>query len=180
MVKPINLGRGFTLVEILVVILIVSIMSGIVIASLPGFTRGADFETETRRVKALLELIREEALMQSTEYGFKLDTDGAGRLNGYSFHVYDELNQAWVQFEEPPFRARELDEGIEARLDIEGEPFSLDEEDDEATPSVMILSSGELTPFSLSIFQGRDLSRTLVSDGYGDLIWEDEQDEAQR
>ena len=47
---------GFTLIEILVVLLIVSIMSGLVIANMPSMTRTADFETEVKRLQLVLEL----------------------------------------------------------------------------------------------------------------------------
>jgi hypothetical protein len=42
---------------------------------------------------------------------------------------------------------------------------------------VLLLSSGEMTPFELTIARGREQFRTLVSDGYGELQWQDELDE---
>ena len=59
-------ATGFTLIEILVVLLIVSIMSGVVIANLPSLTRSADFDAEVKRLQIVMELAREEALSSTT------------------------------------------------------------------------------------------------------------------
>ena len=157
---------GFTLVEILVVLLIVSIMSGIVIANMPALTRSGDFEAEAKRLQVVMELAREEALMQSSEFGFRLDRGSTGAYSAYSFTIYDDEAQSWSVYDVPPLQHHELPEGIEMQLVIEGEGFRVDEEEDEGLPPVMLLSSGETTPFDLTIFVGRDDSVTLTSDGY--------------
>ena len=158
---------GFTLIEILVVLLIVSIMSGVVIANLPGMAQTSDFDSEVKRLNLLLELARDEALMQSSEIGFRPDRDNFGDLTGYSFFVYDELNQRWDSFEHGPLKARRLEDGIQLQLLVEGDTntFSLDEEE-ENVPPVMLLSSGETTPFDLVVYREPDLSATLRADGY--------------
>lgn len=161
-----NPSTGFTLIEILVVLLIVSIMSGVVIANLPALTRTADFESEAKRLQLVLELAREEALMQSSEFGFRIDRNSDGDLGAYSFLIYDDLNQSWSDYTVPPLQSHELPEGIQMVLDVEGEGFQLDDSEDEGLPPVMLLSSGETTPFDLTIFQGRELSVTLRADGY--------------
>ncbi len=158
--------RGFTLIEILVVLLIVSIMSGVVVVNLPNFADSSDFNEEVKRVNVLLELARDEALMQSSELGFQLDRDRSGQFTGYSFYIYDDLNQTWNGFDRAPFKSRTLDDGIRLQLLIEGEnQFRLDDEEEDLPP-VMLLSSGETTPFDLIIYREPDLSVTLRSDGY--------------
>jgi len=163
-------SSGFTLIEILVVLMIVSIMSGVVIANMPSLTRSSDFEAEVKRLQVVMELAREEALMQSSEFGFRLDRGVEDRLSAYSFAIYDDINQSWINYAVPPLQPRAMPEGIEMSLAIEGEGFRLqgdgDDETDTGLPPVMLLSSGETTPFELTIFQGRDQSVTLRSDGY--------------
>jgi general secretion pathway protein H len=161
-----NRNSGFTLIEVLVVLLIVSIMSGVLIASLPGLTRSADFETEAKRLQLVLELAREEALMQSSEFGFRVQRNSAGDLAGYSFYIYDDLNQTWTDYAVPPLQRHDLPEGMKLILDVEGEGFQLDDSDEEGLPPVMLLSSGETTPFDLTISEGQELFVTLRADGY--------------
>ena len=86
-----NQAPGFTLVEILVVLIIVSVMSGIVVTSLPSSFQNSDFDEESLRLKTVIELIREESLTRASEYGLKTDKDN------YSFFVYNEIEQNWTQ-----------------------------------------------------------------------------------
>lgn len=168
---------GFTLIEILVVLFIVSIMTGIVVANLPQFARTGDYDLEARRLKVLIEMARDDALLQADEYGFRPEPDG------YRFFVYNDLEQAWSEIDTRPFQPRQLEDGMELLLEVEDSPIAIGgEEDEEAVsaeaPPVLLLSSGETTPFRLTLaMDDEGWSRTLVADGYGELTWADERDE---
>jgi general secretion pathway protein H len=157
--------RGFTLIEILVVLFIVSIMTGIAVVNLPQFTQTRDFDTEADRLKVVLEMLRDEALVQANEYGFKPET------NGYQFFIYDDLQQNWVILEERPFIERELQGKVRLSLTVEGDELNLGEEGE--APPVLILSSGEISPFELEIQSEIDheIVRILECDGYGAISW---------
>ena len=155
------------------VLLIVSIMSGIVISRMPAVVGGVDFDTEANRLKTLLDLAREEAQIQSMEMGFN-STD-----EGYAFYVYDEYESNWVTFEQAPFQARVLPDGLDLRLHVAGDSPGLsnagsegDEEDAGITP-LLILSSGEVQPFSLTLSYEREQAATLNCDGYGEIEWDE-------
>ncbi|MEX2490106.1 MAG: type II secretion system minor pseudopilin GspH [Pseudomonadales bacterium] len=156
---------GFTLIEILVVLFIVSIMSGIVVANMPSFTQTRDFDAEARRVKVLLEMARDEAVIQASEYGFRPENQG------YRFYRYDELEQRWEPVDQRPFQQYSLPDNIRLTLNVEGEDFQITEDE---SPPVLILSSGEITPFDLTIRSGGETSMTLVSDGFAELSWQDD------
>jgi|TARA_B110000438_G_scaffold293134_1_gene332497 general secretion pathway protein H len=171
-----NQAPGFTLVEILVVLIIVSVMSGIVVTSLPSSFQNSDFDEESLRLKTVIELIREESLTRASEYGLKTDKDN------YSFFVYNEIEQNWTQLNTKPYAEHKLGYGILLKTSIEDNELILtDEEDEESSvpnaPRILLLSSGEMTPFEITIALGRDKTRTLVSDGYSELAWQDELDE---
>lgn len=159
---------GFTLIEILVVLFIVSIMTGIALVNLPRFTQTGNFDTEAQRLKVVLEMLREEALVQANEFGFKPEA------SGYHFYIYDELQLSWVRLEERPFAERDMKGEVNLSLTVEGDELKLGEGDE--APPVLILSSGEITPFELEIRSEIDhkLVRTLESDGYGAISWKDE------
>ena len=171
-----NQAPGFTLVEILVVLIIVSVMSGIVVTSLPSSFQNSDFDEESLRLKTVIELIREESLTRASEYGLKTDKDN------YSFFVYNEIEQNWTQLNTKPYAEHKVGYGILLKTSIEDNELILtDEEDEESSvpnaPRILLLSSGEMTPFEITIALGRDKTRTLVSDGYSELTWQDELDE---
>lgn len=165
-------ARGFTLVEILVVLLIISVMVGVVIARFPSFTQDEEFLRESERIRLVMELLRDEAVIASTEYAFEPDKDT------YTFHVYNEFEQGWIESTQAPFREYTLPEGLELVLRVEDTGFSLTPEDEETEPPVLVMSSGEVTPFELYVIRSTDRAeRVLRADGYSRLVWEGEDEE---
>ncbi|XOV88672.1 MAG: type II secretion system minor pseudopilin GspH [Pseudomonadota bacterium] len=165
---------AFTLIEILVVMFIVSVMTGLAITNLPGFVRSGDLDLESARLATLLEMAREEALQGAEEYGFRAEP------TGYAFLLFDDLTGEWQELQTRPFQPRQLSEGIRIRLRVEDNNLSLlalDENSDdgaERDPPVLLLSSGETTPFELTLTEASgETERTLVADGFNRLHWRD-------
>ena len=157
--------KGFTLIEILVVLLIVTILASVTIARLPTFSRNADFETETRRLQLLFNMARQESILDSTEFGFRLTDDG------YKFLKFDDGSQSWKDAESP-FQVRSLPDELRLVIEADSKGFSFLGEN---LPPILILSSGENTPFRL-ILQSKlqRASRTLMSEGYGEFVWDEQ------
>jgi general secretion pathway protein H len=142
---------GFSLIELLVVIVILAIMASMVLISM-GTLRSEDTtEREARRLVALLELVAEEALIQGRDYGVEFFADG------YRFLSWDPDTRLWsVVDDEALLRRRELPPELSVVLAIDGREVVVDAEDlrrnrpqDELVPQVAVFSSGELTPFEL-------------------------------
>lgn len=153
---------GFSLLELLVVVVIIGLFAGAAVLSMGVLGNDRDIEREAFRLRSLMNLLREEALMQSRDFGI-LFTD-----NSYRFYAYDYQQLRWVvPVGEGLFVEHELDEPLNIDLRVEDRDLVLDagfqaardddedEEDDDPEPQVMVLSSGEMTPFEADIF--RDL-----------------------
>lgn len=144
-------AAGFSLLELLVVIVILAIMVGMTVLSL-GTLRAEDpAETEANRLRALLALVAEEALIQGRDLGVQFFPDG------YRFLSWDPDAALWsVIDDEAALRRRTLPEGLRVVLAVEGREVLIDDEEsgrnrrqDELLPHVGVFSSGELTPFEL-------------------------------
>jgi general secretion pathway protein H len=158
--------KGFTLIEILVVLLIISVLAGITVTRFPSLIQTVDLDEESRRLELLFGMARNQALLDSIEYGFQLTRDG------YEFVRYDDAEQNW-QTAEPPLHQRTLPEGIRLTLKAAKQKFLGDGEN---LPPVLILSSGESTPFDLVVESRPDGAlRTLTIDGYGDYSWSEDE-----
>ena len=186
--------RGFTLIEILIVLFVISVMTGLVVVTLPGFVQSNNLEREAERLKLVLEIAVEEAQVQSRELAIQPARDQ------YRFYVYDELNQRWYEMNSPPLALHRLPDDVDLNFSVESKPFTLsldnsseltDDEDSESSskgnlkgkkrpPPILFLSSGETTLFTLTLISVHGGSRTLETDGFGSFKWLGQGDEPDR
>ena len=137
---------GFTLLELLVVIVIVSILFTFTTLAIRGTSPEEMLQTEARRLDQLLQLALEEALLKGREYGIEFSP------NSYRFLVYAE--NTWLPLEQDRLlRERQLPENMEFELEIEqidvvidDDGEDRDDDEDRPRPQVFLLSSGEITP----------------------------------
>jgi general secretion pathway protein H len=146
--------RGFTLIEILVVLLIIGIM--IAGAALTvGVAHGdRDLEQERDRIMAMSGYLRDQATLQNREYGIRCFQ------GGYEFLVFEPRSGLWQRdVRDDTLRARQLPAGIELTVAVEGRKVVLplqDAKPDELTPQVLLYSTGELNLFELTLRRGAD------------------------
>lgn len=145
-------SRGFTLLEVLVVVAIIGIVLAMATLNVGGDRRGDALREESRRFAALIQLADEQAILRSEEWGVRLDAEG------YGFLVLD--GEQWVPVGDPVFRERRFDEGTRVDLELEGRPLVLPGDESDAReeeekqdgavperPEILLLSSGEMSPF---------------------------------
>ena len=154
-------SNGFSLIEILVVIVIIGIVSGIALMSLGILGDDRQLQTEARRLTSLVEVAQDEAMMQGREFGVEFMNDS------YRFVEYDPFINQWGELiGDEMLRLRELPDDVEFILMLEGQRVLLEndparfEDPEEAadrdltetySPHVYIFSSGDITPFDLEI-----------------------------
>jgi general secretion pathway protein H len=160
--------RGFTLIEILVVILIIGIMVAGTVLSV-GIAHGdRELENERDRLLALASYVREQGAMQNREFGMRCFQ------GGYEFLAYDPRQNHWVRVEdEPTMRARKLPQGIALYVKVEGRPIVLPMQDvlpDELAPQVMLLSSGELNLFEITLHREPAGGAVRIAPAAGDVL----------
>lgn len=147
-------NRGFTLIEVLVVLMIIGVIVGL--ASLAfGDNRAEELQREAQRLQAVLTLATEEAIVKSRELGVRVDA------NGYRFFVLDD-NQAWLPLEhDREFAARQLPQPLELTLltDARAIQASRSDKDGKDSPQLYFFTTGELYPAFELLLQHPDLDR---------------------
>jgi len=156
-----NRQAGFSLLEIMVVVVIVGIVVSVASLSLGLLGSDRELKTEAVRFMALAEVAQDEATLQSREFGIELMT------SGYRFVEYDPLAGQWADIPgDDTLRLRALPEDVEFELYLEDKRIVLNNDpaefDDPKTmrlttkkysPHLMIFSSGDATPFELRILR---------------------------
>jgi len=133
--------NGFTLIEIIVVMVIISIILTFTTLSIGDGGLSQKLEQEAQRLASLLTMASQEAIMQSKEMGISFENDR------YHFYVLQE--QEWQQLTNDIFRPRKLPSGIQLELNLEDQPIILNDEIKKNGPQLLLLSSGEFTPFEI-------------------------------
>lgn len=174
-------SRGFTLVELLVVLVILGSLVGLAVLSTGIAGTSRELRSEAERLAGLIGVLVEEAVLDNREYGLRLER------GSYQVVSFDEGTATWVA------KSRSehvLPEWAQLSYELDGEPLRLagpggssevssdnrdEEEKEEAEkaaaarqPQLLILSSGELSPFRLQLEERRKdgVRLQLASDGF--------------
>ncbi len=160
---------GFSLLELLVVIVIISILITFSTLAIRGTSPQELIQTEAQRLDRIVQLALEEAILKGEEYGIEF------LPNGYRFLRYSE--DAWQPMSEDKLlRQRDLPPGMGIELEIENIAVIIDETSDDEDenkkkkfkPQVFLLSSGEISPeFKVHLVMP-GVSTSYIVSGYVD------------
>ncbi len=171
---------GFTLIELMVVIVILGSLVGLVVFSMGSSSSSREIRDEAQRLATLISLMADEAVLDSREYGLLI------RQDGYRVMHYDEADARWRDAGDS--KAHHPPEWMRLELELDGTPLKLvapvKGEDDPAglsddrdrerrraprvQPQLLVLSSGELSPFTLTLSDQRPGGTRwkVTSDGF--------------
>ncbi len=161
--------NGFTLIELLTVITIIGIISAISIFAINTTNKNDDLTVSTTRLISLMELSREEAIMQGRDFGIEFIEDG------YHFLEYIPMLESWIELQNDYlFKKRKFPNQLQYELIIENKKIQIQNKKINSSdkmlnklqvdkiPHILILSSGEISPFNL-ILSSDDDSRVKIS-----------------
>jgi general secretion pathway protein H len=162
-----SLARGFTLIEILVVVVIIAMISVGAILAIGTTGQDRELDRESTRLLDLMKYAREQAELQTREFGLRCAP------GSYEFVTFDGRKGIWRRVDEDEaLRERTLPEGLSVGLVIEGREVVLrrDTKIEDLTPQVMVFSNGDLTSFELSLVREGGGSRRITSDESGRIL----------
>lgn len=147
--------RGFTLIEVLVVLVLIGIITALAVARIGMQDDRA--EQAAQRLAGVLEIASRRAVIEARELGLVFDSEG------YRFVALGDDGWQSDELNDQALGSRSLDSDL--RLEIEreelpgsrrpGEDTGDTDDGSDTEPQVLILSSGEITPFR-AVIQPRD------------------------
>jgi len=158
-------SKGFTLIEILVVLVIMAVVISLAVLSFGTTGRDAQLDEESRRIQGLVDILHERALLEGRDFGLRIEPAG------YGFAVYSPDRDLWLPLtDEREFRHRDLPKGVTFQLELDSVTVVLKPVDQGLSsgnapppPQVAIAASGEGTPFRLTLLRDATQARAAVS-----------------
>ena len=156
--------RGFTLIEVLVVVVIITILMSVIVAGFVGADKEQSFRGFAERMALRVEMARDRAIQTNHEWGVFVEPEGI------RFAEFDPVTGEWLERVERPFRIEQTDDDFRYSVKVEAYPGQDDlaTNDDEDLPAIVLFSSGEITPFTLSIepYTWQTTPWLISSDGF--------------
>lgn len=146
---------GFSLLELMVVMLIAGILVTLAVLSFNLGGQQSRVEEEVQRIRGVLELAQEQAILNHLELGLRF------RRDAYSFLRLQDGK--WVEMEDDrQFREHRLPDGMHFYVEVKDGSLPLADAKGATEAMVYVLSSGEVSPFEVTI-EADDGSRYMLS-----------------
>jgi general secretion pathway protein H len=130
-------GEGFTLIEILVVLFIISIVTTVALLSISR-NENRQLETFTNELTQMLTLAEEQAMLQPTVMGL------AFKSSSLQFSRYES---SWEPWQGASLGKRKVPDNIELKLEVANQKIDAANK----TPQIIISTNGDVTPFTIYI-----------------------------
>ncbi|MGB0360361.1 MAG: prepilin-type N-terminal cleavage/methylation domain-containing protein [Endozoicomonas sp.] len=157
-------SKGFTLIEILVVIVIIGVLLGITLLSPITRSFHSVMQAESSKLQSLFSQARDRAMLDNLHYGFSV-VDGSE----YIWWVLPAETHDWVKLDDVPFKPHQMPDNLSLHI----EPFEylnpLESSDDK--PAIVFYRDYQITPFLLKILpkERKHLPVLLGTDGLSDI-----------
>ncbi len=153
--------RGFTLLELLVVITLFGFVLGIAMLNVGG-NEARELRLFARQVHAVMQYAAEEAELQSIQIGLQVSD------STLQFVYFDDLEESWEPMENKPFLPLKIPEQAQVKIEVEdfaGQEDVLLGEGGAEQPQILFLSNGDTAPYTLLLELPEGSTYRLLSDG---------------
>jgi general secretion pathway protein H len=146
-VKHQSRSSGYTLIEVLIVIFIISIVTSVAMMTI-NRNENRDIETFAKEITQMVSLAEEQAMLEPNVLGIQL---GSRQLQFASL-TKDEKTQKpiWLPLDDHVLTGRKIPGNIQLTLEVAGSSVELNGSA-KAIPQIIFSTNGDVTPFILYV-----------------------------
>lgn len=143
-------SSGFTLIEILVVIFIMSIVTSVALFSISR-NENRQIESFAKELVQTVTLAQEQAMLQPSVLGLSIEREA------YQFAAYrlaeNKKKNSWSPLKDNLLGMHDIPGSIALTIEVGGQKMAQEEKDDDAAhvPQIVISTNGDITPFTIYV-----------------------------
>ncbi len=183
-------SQGFTLIEIIAVIVIIGLMASIIAVSMTNRGGGASpTRTEAQTFLQAVDFVSEQSVLNGEIIGMFVELkdteDSSSKQWCYRWQRFRD--GSWGNLPEDTLSEHCLPVGMEWDMSIEGHLFSYDADLETQPPALVWSPSGESTPIEMKLFEtgmsvadGKSEVQHIEIDMMGNSHWLEQEEEDER
>lgn len=152
-------ARGFTLIEILVVLFIISIVTTVALLSISR-NESRQLEAFTKEFVQRVTLAEEQAMLQPVVLGLFIEG------KSYQFARYqsaqDKKKSLWQPTQDTLLGNYTIPGNIELTVEVGGQKVDM-QQDEKHSPQIVISTNGDITPFTIYVAKTGKSPRYVIS-----------------
>jgi general secretion pathway protein H len=158
--RLLRIDAGYTLIEILIVMLIISIVGAVSLLTVSA-NKNSQLETYSRQLTNLITLAEQQAMLQPAVLGLLVEDQ---TLRFYQFRAAVDVahKSAWVPVDDPLLHERVIPKNIQVQLTFPGQSVT-DKDKESHEPQLIISTNGDLTPFIIYIGEKKSVPRYQIT-----------------
>jgi general secretion pathway protein H len=150
LVTGMTINRGFTLIEILIVIVIIGITVGFAMIAFGDFGASRRILFSAEQLVNTLHLAQQQAILETSTLGLRIDNNSYQILRFENSSSWEPISNKGV------FKVNYFPQHTVITLKTNTKPL-------QGSPSIIINSSGNMTPFTLSFGTSKETALTVVT-----------------
>ncbi|WOT05181.1 type II secretion system minor pseudopilin GspH [Shewanella youngdeokensis] len=173
---------GFTLMEVLLVVLLMGLAASAVTMSMGGTSQKKALEQLATQFMMATELVLDETVLSGQFLGIVIENDS------YQYVYFDDKEQWQVLEQDRILSGKQMEDGVELILELDGLPLVQEDEEQESwfdepliepsaedkkkhpEPQILLLPSGEMSVFELSFIARNEMNKEIEVVVVGDAL----------
>lgn len=154
---------GYTLIEILIVLFIISIVTTVALLSISR-NENKQLESFANELTQMVTLAEEQAMLQPTVLGLTFSE------HSFQFSSLDTSNRdekknknTWIPLQDTRLAKRDIPSNIQLKIEVGNKSLSMDDEEENHSPQIIISTNGDITPFTIYVGQKGGKPRYVIT-----------------